>query len=268
MKITIEMELEAQETAMYLRALAETLTPGKAVTVSKVEVPLAAGPVVEVEPPMSDVGMAGKPLLDRGTVICPELPKTGLRVGILEDGGLTFTSVKKEEPPINVAGKADAVPLDVYSPHLNEAFATDADFQRGADALNALVYQWALGWGQENGPEVDRAGLLMGLATNHLGPVRSYVREKGGLATAVADALFRMGYHKEVWKLAKDIAYRMVQVGSALGFRDFEKLLEKSLVATRDLPDDTPIKPGLSGDLIIDDPEERPALIGGRNGTI
>jgi hypothetical protein len=187
-----------------------------------------------------------------------------MRIIIIEDATEIALGMLIRQVPVGTAViSPDALPgaqLPVASQPVQSASAADdadARVEEGARAFGELVRIWSQNFGVEGAEQPDRGAALMGCVNGYGRQITAYIRERGGLAGAIIDCLLRMNLcaPENANRFGKTIAYNMVQVGSVLTV-PFEGLLERSLV-TRDMPDDTPPRGGISGDQ-IDSITERP----------
>lgn len=135
--------------------------------------------------------------------------------------------------------------------------AVGEELSVGQDAFISFVRVWIQNFGVEGAPQPDRAAAMMGVANGYGKAVTRYVRERGGLAGAVLDALVlaNLCAPEDAALLARKVALNMVQVGSALAL-PMDRLIERSLLVFRanTLTDAellaTPLRGGPAGDTL------------------
>ena len=110
----------------------------------------------------------------------------------------------------------------------------------GAGALGALARTWINNFGVLDAPQPDRIAALVAAFAGYHGGILAYVRERGGLVTAIVDVLVSQNLTAplDANLLARKVALNMVQVGSTQGLA-LDRLVEASFYAFR-IPDDVP----------------------------
>jgi hypothetical protein len=133
---------------------------------------------------------------------------------------------------------------------------------QGRDVFHKLVASWCSNFEVKDAPQPDRTSLLLAAFTGYGRVTSLYIREKGGLASAVIDGLLGQNLvaSDEAVKLGKRIAGNMVQVATVMSI-PLDGMMEKSLYSTPTAAtDDTWPTGGLLADTV---PMERPPMPSG-----
>lgn len=162
------------------------------------------------------------------TAPVPPYPREALDLNT----GLPLTNL----PPAPPAPPAPLPVPTITAPDLEKRLA---DIVQGRDVFGQLVRDWCNNFEVDGAPQPDRVGRLLSVFTGYGRVTSGYIREKGGLASAVIDALLGQnlcGADVAV-ALGKRIAGNMAQVATVMSI-PLDGLMEKSLFTTREAATD------------------------------